>query len=447
MKIPPKLKENQEAITSKDIQIKELKKKNEGEAMKAKCVECEKKDVELKNAHREKKAAEAVCTEQGNIIKELRTRQQENMRNCGETCRAEGPNLQELGEDSLSRKDVTDLTPIAEKGVGSVSRAKYRGKIVAIKDYNSRQSTSEFNRKALYRSHEKMKCYAGRHTVKAVGVVDDKETATCWHVTEYEERGSLRKVLADESTSLTWIKKVDFALGVCQCLLLLHNRDNPEVLGKIGSNKFLLGLNWDVKMCDFACTDNPDWAREYLMNQNRSCMPPEHVTELQMTYNMTTECYWVGVILSEIATRKSATEAKTLPDDCPDEYRKVVNGLMESDPCSRMNVRESGGRDKSETPLREECNSRHDQVVTDRERDWRTERDRERSRERQRQGDREREAERQRDRDSALVINCAGGKEKVVHPVQSNVEKLEKLDVVPDISITKQTNRNRNCVS
>ncbi|XP_070548759.1 uncharacterized protein [Ptychodera flava] len=91
-------------------------------------------------------------------------------------------------------------------------------------------------------------------------------------------------------------------------------------------------------MCDFDFTDTPDRAREYLNTQNRSYMPPEHITESPVTYNMKTECYGVGVILSEIATRVSDTEAKTLPDDCPDEYRKVVNGLMEPDPSSRMNI-------------------------------------------------------------------------------------------------------------
>ncbi|XP_070551826.1 uncharacterized protein [Ptychodera flava] len=186
-----------------------------------------------------------------------------------------------------------------------------------------------------------MKCYAGRHTVKAVGVVDEEETETCWHVTEYEERGSLRKVLADESRKLHLDAKCGFCFGCMSVRNVITQQRLSQGVGENWNNKFLLGLNWEIKMCDFALTGNPDRARVYLKTQNRSYMPLEHFTESPMTYNMTTECHGVGVILIEIATRKSATEAKTLPDDCPDEYRKVVNGLMKPDPCIRMNIRDA----------------------------------------------------------------------------------------------------------
>ncbi|XP_070551863.1 mixed lineage kinase domain-like protein isoform X2 [Ptychodera flava] len=193
----------------------------------------------------------------------------------------------------------------------------------------------------LYRCFHRMTSCDSRHYVKVRGVVDDVETDTHWLVMEYEERGSLRNVISTHSGSCEWTTRVDLALGVCECLQLLHDCDQQTVLGKISSHKFLVGGDGQVKVYDFDFTDLPELASEYLKNKNCSYMPPGYLSAPPATYGVETECFGAGEICYEIATGKSPTEGESLPDDCPEEYQRVANGLKHQEPSKRMNIKDA----------------------------------------------------------------------------------------------------------
>ncbi|XP_070551857.1 mixed lineage kinase domain-like protein isoform X2 [Ptychodera flava] len=158
---------------------------------------------------------------------------------------------------------------------------------------------------------------------------------------EYVKHKSLRQMLRVNFTGLSLEDKRKLALSLCECVQMLHDADIPLILGKISSNKFLVGEDMRVKMYDLAYCGKPEMAARYLKGKNREYMPSDNIVAIEGSYDEKTECFIVGIILMEIVTCKSPSEAIRSQQVYPDPFHKVIRGLQEPDRSKRMAMKDA----------------------------------------------------------------------------------------------------------
>ncbi|XP_070552108.1 mixed lineage kinase domain-like protein [Ptychodera flava] len=239
------------------------------------------------------------------------------------------------------------MATISGKNGGTVKKAYYGNQVIAMKDHRMSYGVSgtECTPEALFHAYERMNSLQAQYCVQGIGVVYGREKEPRWLAMEYMVNGSLADMLRENFASLSSRDKAEIAWCVCKCLRLVHNNNRPMVLGKIGSHKLLIGDNREVKLYDFTFTDNPDMAKRYLHKKNREYIPPEQLTSERDKYRQETELYGLGIIVWEIATGKPPSEAKPLPADCPEAFKRVTSGLKHNDPSQRMSVKALSQKD------------------------------------------------------------------------------------------------------
>ena len=157
------------------------------------------------------------------------------------------------------------LTPIIERrvigGSGQVTKARYRGKIVAVKEWRFEHFTKHvialWCKEALISSN-----FRHRNIVKLVGICIEPPSIKI--VMEWCKYGSLRKMLISRK-KLNWYTKYSFLLDVSSGMNHLHrnglvHRDLKTLNLLVDEDSF---GNFVIRICDFGSSRSVDISEYY----------------------------------------------------------------------------------------------------------------------------------------------------------------------------------------
>ncbi|KMT01486.1 hypothetical protein BVRB_9g214930 [Beta vulgaris subsp. vulgaris] len=162
---------------------------------------------------------------------------------------------------------------IGEGGHGSVYKAVLStGQIVAVKKLKTVQNPSFENQKDFETEIEALTKIRHRNIVKLQGFCSHAQHSLL--VCEYLERGSLGKLLVNETEAieLDWEKRINVIKGIANALCYLHYDCSPPIIHRdVSSNNVLLDQDYEARVSDFGT------ARVL-------CLDSSNLTELAGTY-------------------------------------------------------------------------------------------------------------------------------------------------------------------
>ncbi|KAH7405198.1 hypothetical protein KP509_15G060500 [Ceratopteris richardii] len=222
------------------------------------------------------------------------------------------------GPEGVIRYHVEDIVTATDNfhsrheigagGFGKVYYAVLDGKEVAIKRANSSsiQSTSGFRNEVvlLSRLHHV-------NLVRLLGFCEGEGIQIL--VYEYMSNGNLFTMLFKRKTSLSWLTRLDIAIGVAHGLEYLHTFADPPVIHRdVKPSNVLLDNNLVAKLSDFGISKvAPGFDSEM---PTRPCgtagyIDPQYVLTEQLT--SASDVYSFGVVLLELVTgHKSIDNAR-----------------------------------------------------------------------------------------------------------------------------------------
>ncbi|XP_077986180.1 putative serine/threonine-protein kinase drkD [Glandiceps talaboti] len=240
-------------------------------------------------------------------------------------------------------------------------KAEYQGGVIVVNQFGLPERTNAPNylQRELLRRYDLMKELQSNFMVRCLAKCCEPDQGNFWLLTEFMELQSLQEVLANQDIVLDWDVKTNMAYDVCHGLLNLHCRQEPMVLGKIGTDMFQVDQQKHVKLYDVSGVHTLTDSLESLYKAEDAYIPPEHLREKinggkDEKYSLETESYGAGVVLFEIATRLPPFQGKTdreiytfltdgnleeLPVNCPLTYRVVTDGLRATDRQKRKSLR------------------------------------------------------------------------------------------------------------
>ena len=192
-------------------------------------------------------------------------------------------------------KDIEYYKQIAQDGESLVYAARYRNKIVAVKQIShtfiNRRSLSAFLTEMQYMSH-----LIHPNIIRLVGTV--LENPNICMVMEYAREGTLRDYLRTHE-SLDWHSyKRDFALGIAKGFTYMHARHPPLIHRDLKSTNVLITEWKEVKISDFGT------ARELDNLELSECLGTKYYMSPEMLngdkYTTKTDVYSFGSVLADI---------------------------------------------------------------------------------------------------------------------------------------------------
>ncbi|RIA98335.1 kinase-like domain-containing protein [Glomus cerebriforme] len=110
---------------------------------------------------------------------------------------------------------------ITKGGFGSIYKAKWRHRIVALKSLNnSKNITLDF----LNEINLHLKMNNSRYTIYIYGITKDPKTSNFMMIMEYAENGNLRQRLNSDFNSLNWNDKLDILQNIAKGLDDIHKK-------------------------------------------------------------------------------------------------------------------------------------------------------------------------------------------------------------------------------
>ncbi|GBB84635.1 hypothetical protein RclHR1_01120023 [Rhizophagus clarus] len=122
----------------------------------------------------------------------------------------------------IPNSQITNLEQIARGGFGTIYKASWLGKDVAIKRFPNSQYLSKYflnEVKSLFR------CYNAAYVIKIYGITQDHETKDHMLVVEYAHGGDLHKYLQKNFANITWNKKLYILWKISEGLNAIHKRN------------------------------------------------------------------------------------------------------------------------------------------------------------------------------------------------------------------------------
>ncbi|XP_067837462.1 mixed lineage kinase domain-like protein isoform X2 [Heptranchias perlo] len=238
----------------------------------------------------------------------------------------------------------------------------YRGTLhkfpVAIKRFlNIGLSNVEEIRKIFCKEAGTMKHFESPNMVRIYGICIDQRgpSPEFLIVMEYCELGCLRSVLEGE-WQLSWQSRVHMALDAASGLYRMHQSiEKFKLHCCIDSTKFLVDNGLRVKLggLDLAKTET-SIRRNSVTSQSSHTLPyisPQQLGNIHYKYDKPCEVYSFGIVLWEIATRKTPFKdcsdkviyqkvceervREPLPDDCPVDLCELIDECRAFDPFER----------------------------------------------------------------------------------------------------------------
>jgi len=176
-------------------------------------------------------------------------------------------------------------------------------------------------------------------------------------VSEFIDNGNVRMYIHDKSKSFPWRLRLSFATDVARALAYLHAR--KCIHRDLKGENLLVTSNGRLKITDFGfariAARNEEESKRLTFCGTDSYMSPEIL--LGDEFDLPTDVFSLGVIFSEIATRKLAddTHLKRHPpnfgmdfdelrqlasSDCPPDFLKLCMDCLSIDPSARPTTRD-----------------------------------------------------------------------------------------------------------
>lgn len=248
-------------------------------------------------------------------------------------------------EWEIPMSELTFGPRIGRGGYGEVFRGLWSGTEVAIKmlftDNMSAKLISDL------RNEVELLCKL-RHPniVLFMGACTEPETPCI--VTEYLGRGSLANILQDESIEVDWGLRLQIGIDCARGMAYLHSR-NPVIIHRdLKTDNLLVDDNWQVKVADFGLATVKLRTFAKTMCGTTGWVAPEVLAE--EGYTEKADVYSFAIILWEMFTRQVPYAGKNtmqvvrsvdrgerlaIPDDCPQDYKNLINDCWSSDPATR----------------------------------------------------------------------------------------------------------------
>ncbi|KAL7603414.1 serine/threonine-protein kinase RIPK isoform X1 [Lactuca sativa] len=149
------------------------------------------------------------------------------------------------------------------------------------------------------------------HLVRLIGYCCEEENRLL--VYEYMPRGNLETQLFTRySSSLSWLIRIQIALGTAKGLAFLHCQDRPVIYRDFKTSNILLASDYTAKLSDFGLAkDGPEGDETHVSTRvmgTHGYAAPEYL----MTGHLTTmsDVYSFGVVLLELLTGKRSVDKK-----------------------------------------------------------------------------------------------------------------------------------------
>jgi ankyrin repeat protein len=251
---------------------------------------------------------------------------------------------------NISYEDLTFDQQIGEGGFGYVFSGTCRtfGQ-VAIKQFKGKDLQRILGQtplQALMHEAEMMTRVRHPNIVSLWGISSDAEQQYSM-VMEYMPKGSLYDAMHGEE-ELTWQQRWKFALDIGQGLCFLH--EQGVLHHDLKSPNVLLDENKRAKISDFGLskvTSVPGSAGSRITTQTLCDFrwkAPE-LYEPEARYDKPADVFSYGVILGELATKKTPMggkpRMKTIPEDCPEGFREVIKRCRKTKPGKRCTIQEA----------------------------------------------------------------------------------------------------------
>jgi len=170
-------------------------------------------------------------------------------------------------------------------------------------------------------------------------------------VVEYAAKGSLRKVLTDDATPLSWPQRYKIAKEIASGMNYLNQYpdDHVHLNDNLKSNNVLIMKDGEAKITDFGQTSVKDLART-MTSISTVCWTAPEVFQ-GSTATIKSGVYSYGIILWEIASRKIPYDGEhplrvvtkildgfrpTPPPDCPHAFKTLMENCWHNDPDKRL---------------------------------------------------------------------------------------------------------------
>ena len=160
-----------------------------------------------------------------------------------------GQQIQQLNEAwQIGWEEITVQDEIGGGVSGKVVLAQYRDTLVAVKmlitddDPNDSLKFAEEIKFMQTMRHPNIVLFLG------AGRTPEEQP---FLVLEFIRRGSLRKVLDDDSIELSDRRKIDFAIDAAKGMAFLHNLNPPRIHRDLKGENLLVSESWVVKVADF----------------------------------------------------------------------------------------------------------------------------------------------------------------------------------------------------
>ncbi|XP_021981190.1 receptor-like protein kinase FERONIA isoform X2 [Helianthus annuus] len=221
-----------------------------------------------------------------------------------------------LAEIQYATKNFDDELVIGQGGFGKVFKgyisSEEVGHVVAIKRLDSMSDQGEPEFRAEIDMLSKLR---HSHLVSLIGYCHENKEKIL--VYEYMSNGTLYHHLHKADTPLTWLTRLNIAIGAARGLAYLHT--SRVIHRDVKSSNILLDENWAAMISDFGLSKiGPD-------NQPISCvnasvkgtfgyLDPEYFYTRKLTRK--SDVYSYGIVLFELLSGRLAVDERNEEDEC-----------------------------------------------------------------------------------------------------------------------------------
>ena len=170
-------------------------------------------------------------------------------------------------------------------------------------------------------------------------------------MSDYAEKGNLSSILENDDVLINWDMKRILVSEIIKGLTFLH--ENNIVHRNLRSSNVLFNADCEVKLCDFGLSGIK--VRSITTDRsNIRWMAPE-LFSLKPQYNAKSDIYSLGMLMWEIATRKTLPfedvsenciiiecvkkgERETIPNNTPSDYAKSIRKCWYQNPDERSMI-------------------------------------------------------------------------------------------------------------
>lgn len=256
-------------------------------------------------------------------------------------------------DDQIDMTEIKLGARIGKGSFGEVYLGIWQGTTIAVKKLPAHRITEQFL-KEFTREANLMKSLRHPNVLQFLGASLNPPDICI--ITEYMPLGSLNKLLHDKNIEITWEMKRKMAIDSAKGMAYLHYRTPSIIHRDLKSHNLLVDEGWKVKVCDFGLSRI---ITEEQQNQMTACGTPSWTApEILQNSNYTTKAdvYSFAIVLWEMASREEpysgmppfqvlfAVANKSLrpqiPDDCPLEFRKLIERCWHQNPDKRPDFKE-----------------------------------------------------------------------------------------------------------